>query len=104
MQEEEPLRIAVIGAGIGGLTAALFLQKQGHQISIYEASSKIANQGAGIVVSPNCTRLLGQLGILDRVEKTACLPEKLLLRRYENGAILSETHVLSHVKQTYGSV
>ncbi|KAJ7167022.1 hypothetical protein C8R46DRAFT_1272218 [Mycena filopes] len=55
------LDIAIIGAGLVGLTTAAMLRKEGHKITIFESSSFHAEIGAGIVVTPNGIRLLQRL-------------------------------------------
>ncbi len=57
------LRITVIGAGIGGLAAALALQARGASVRILEQSEAIQEVGAGIQVSPNGLRVLEALGL-----------------------------------------
>ena len=47
------MRISVVGAGIGGLTAALALQRRGHRVAVYEAAPEITPVGAGIWLAPN---------------------------------------------------
>jgi len=47
------MRVSVIGAGIGGLTAAVALQRDGHEVTVYEAAPEIAPVGAGIWLAPN---------------------------------------------------
>lgn len=61
--------IVIIGAGIGGLTTALALQKKGVTCQVYEASSLDEAVGAGIVLQPNAMYCLDQLGIGDRVRQ-----------------------------------
>ncbi|KAM3075223.1 hypothetical protein ACMFMG_007330 [Clarireedia jacksonii] len=57
------LRILIVGAGIGGLTAAATLRKQGHEVEIFEKSSFSSEAGAAIHVPPNANGLLKRLGI-----------------------------------------
>jgi salicylate hydroxylase len=45
--------IAVVGAGIGGLTAALALIRAGFSVRIYEQATALGEVGAGITLSPN---------------------------------------------------
>ena len=59
-------RIAIVGGGIGGLAAAAFLHKAGLTAVVYEQAPALGEVGAGVVVSPNCVRLLRRLGQLDR--------------------------------------
>ncbi|UPK89255.1 hypothetical protein LCI18_000190 [Fusarium solani-melongenae] len=58
-----PLRVAIIGAGIGGLSAAIGLRRQGHQVDLYEKSSFAVELGAGIHLTPNGNGILRRWGI-----------------------------------------
>jgi salicylate hydroxylase len=59
------LRIAIVGGGIGGLAAALFLRRAGLDATVYEQAGELHPVGAGIVVAPNMVRLLRKLGVLE---------------------------------------
>jgi salicylate hydroxylase len=54
---------AVVGAGLGGLTAALALQRAGWRVRVYEQADKLGEVGAGISVSPGAGRSLESLGL-----------------------------------------
>lgn len=56
-------RIAIVGAGIGGLAAGLALLKQGLDVEIYEQADSLGEVGAGVQISPNGTRLLQAWGL-----------------------------------------
>ncbi|KAI9147320.1 FAD-dependent monooxygenase OpS4 [Paramyrothecium foliicola] len=57
------LRITIIGAGIGGLTAAIYLRRQGHNVILLE-QSRFANEvGAAMHLAPNANGLLRRVGI-----------------------------------------
>lgn len=58
-------RIAIAGAGIGGLAAGLALLKQGFDVDIYEQAAELGEVGAGVQISPNGTRLLQAWGLGD---------------------------------------
>lgn len=60
---DRPLRILIAGAGIGGLTAAIALRRQGHVVEIFEQSKLAQETGAAMNLMPNCTGLLGNLGV-----------------------------------------
>lgn len=53
------MKIAVVGAGIGGLTAAALLHEQGHEVKVFEKNSAITEVGAGIGIGGNVLKKLG---------------------------------------------
>ena len=57
------LTITVLGAGISGLTAALALRQQGHDIIVVEKSEAMQEAGAAIHLGPNCSGILHRLGM-----------------------------------------
>jgi 6-hydroxynicotinate 3-monooxygenase len=59
--------IAIVGAGIGGATAALLLQKAGFDCHVYEQARLVTRIGAGINLYPNGTRVLQSLGLLKKL-------------------------------------
>ncbi|KAJ7783964.1 FAD/NAD(P)-binding domain-containing protein [Mycena maculata] len=61
-QETAPLRIFIVGAGLGGLAAAVALRKQGHRVEIFESSLMNKEIGAAITVQANAMRVLEYLG------------------------------------------
>lgn len=73
--------VAIAGAGIAGLAAALSFSRKGWTASVYERSELLEEVGAGIQLSPNATRLLDRLGVLDRLRPFAVGPEAVLLRQ-----------------------
>ena len=54
--------VAVVGGGLGGLTAALALLRAGFDVHVYEQASALSEIGAGVQVSPNASRVLHGLG------------------------------------------
>ncbi len=55
--------IAIVGAGIGGVTAAAALRQAGLETIVYEQAPELAEVGAGLTVTPNATRALEGLGL-----------------------------------------
>ncbi|MEM1093705.1 MAG: FAD-dependent monooxygenase [Bacteroidota bacterium] len=59
----------VVGAGIGGLTAALALHRQGVRVNVFERAEQFGEVGAGISLWPNATRVLNRLGVLEAIDQ-----------------------------------
>ncbi len=76
-----PRRAIIAGAGIAGLTAALALLRAGFTVSIYEKANALDEFGAGLQITPNATRVLAKLGVLERVLPLASRPPAVVVLR-----------------------
>jgi len=83
-----PRRAIIAGAGIGGLTAAVALSQAGFTVAIYERTDKLEEFGAGLQITPNATRVLARLGVLDRVRRWSSRPQAFLALRGSDNAEL----------------
>ena len=70
-------RVAIIGAGMAGLTAALSFARHGIASDIFEEAAELVEVGAGLQVSPNASRILSELGILPALEAVWTEPERI---------------------------
>lgn len=61
------MNIAIIGAGIGGLTTALFLEKLGISVKVFEQTSEIKPVGAGIILAHNAMQVFDKLGFKESI-------------------------------------
>ena len=61
-------RIAIIGAGIGGLTTALAFKQKGFDVTVYESAAEIKPVGAGIGIANNAMQIFKKLGIHKKIE------------------------------------
>ncbi len=86
---EETLRVAVIGAGIGGLAAAMVLRRSGMLVEVYEQAPVLTEVGAGLHLAPNGSRLLHRLGLGERLREVAVQPEALQVRLWNSGTVLN---------------
>lgn len=96
-------RIAVIGAGMAGLTAALSLQKNGFKPVVYEAAPELGEVGAGLTISPNSTHGLEYCGIGDELAMKANIPQAQAIIHYQTGETLLETKRGDIPRQKYGA-
>src|SRR5262249_52618547 len=79
--------IAVIGGGIGGVTAALLLQREGYECQVYEQSPVITRLGAGINLYPNGTRILNSLGLESRLFAVGLQHDAKRSRDFDTGRL-----------------
>ena len=82
--------IAIIGAGLGGMTAALALQRQGIPVRVYEQAPEIGEIGAGITMGPNATKALNGLGLEEALAAVATRIRQQGILHYLDGRILVE--------------
>jgi salicylate hydroxylase len=98
------LRIAIVGGGIGGLAAALFLRRAGLDAAVYEQAAEVHPVGAGIVVAPNLVRLLRALGLAGDLPGFAVRLEAAWeFRRWADGRVLSVQPMGEHCERMYGA-
>ncbi|MEQ9109245.1 MAG: FAD-dependent monooxygenase [Rhodospirillaceae bacterium] len=96
-------RIAVIGAGMAGLTAALSLQKNGFKPTVYELAPELGEVGAGLTLSPNSTHGLEYVGVGKALAAQAHVPASQAIMHYQTGEILVETKRGDIPLQKYGA-
>jgi salicylate hydroxylase len=97
------MKIAIIGGGIGGLSAALHLLKAGLDVHVYEQSPRIGEIGAGIQISPNASRLLIRLGLKPALDAAGVRPLAVHQRRWDDGRTLQRAPVGPEVEATFGA-
>src|SRR3954467_4064481 len=76
------MRIAIIGGGIGGLTAALALRQIGFEPTVFEQAPELLEVGAAILMWPNAMRVLHRVGLAEAIrQRGAVLEEAIWLRQ-----------------------
>ena len=95
--------IAIIGAGIGGLTAAALLQRRGHDVHVYEQATKFSRVGAGIQQSANAVRVLREIGLEPKLRSIAFQPQSWNNREWDTGAVKFELPLGETFENRYGA-
>lgn len=83
-------RFAVVGAGVGGLTLAIALEKKGFNVTVYEQAPVIKPLGAGLALAANAVKAFSEIGISQEVLKAGKVL-KVLRIKDPKGNTLSET-------------
>jgi 2-polyprenyl-6-methoxyphenol hydroxylase-like FAD-dependent oxidoreductase len=93
--------IAIVGGGLGGLTAAIALRRRGFDVTIYEQAERLGEIGAGIQLSPNAMRVLIGLGLDQAFEAIAFEPNRHVVRSWKSGAFVSATQMKGVFRPQY---
>jgi 6-hydroxynicotinate 3-monooxygenase len=94
--------IAVIGAGLGGATAAAWLQREGFAVRVYEQARSFERIGAGIHVSANVMKILRYLDAAHRLSQIGIRPDTFTSRKWDSGEVLFELPLGDTGEQMYG--
>jgi 6-hydroxynicotinate 3-monooxygenase len=90
MRGAEKLSIAIIGAGMGGLTAAATLSRLGARVDVFEQATRFARVGAGIQMLPNSMKVLAGIGVDQKLRSFAFAPKSHLNRVWDTGEVMIE--------------
>lgn len=97
------LNVAIIGAGMGGLTAAATLAIAGIEANVYEQAERFTRIGSGIQMSPNAMKVLRRIGLEDRLREIAFRPEHQLSRDWDTGHVNLDYPFGDTVETRYGA-
>src|SRR6516164_7979900 len=103
MQVRRGTNIAVIGAGLGGATAAALLQRAGFDVRVYEQARSFERIGAGIHVSANVMKVLRHLGAEQHLSRIGIHPDTFTSRKWDTGEILFELPLGEAGERNYGA-
>ena len=99
------LNIGIVGAGIGGLTAAIALRAQGHAVTVYEQAAQFMRVGADINLTPNAVRALDGLGeaVARGIRASGARPTFRISRDWDTGLETSRLPMGDTAEQRYGA-
>ena len=95
-------RVAIVGAGLGGLAAAIALRRQGFEAQVYEQAPELGEFGAGINISPNSVKVFEAFGLVDKLHAVASEPVGLTWREWDADEI-SYALPFGDFERRYGS-
>jgi salicylate hydroxylase len=98
-----PLRIAIIGAGIGGLAAAVALRQRGYDVEIFERVTRLEEVGAGLQIGPNGVKVLRALGLEDELMRNAFEPFSIMSVTWDEGKLRFRQPLKNVSRQKYGA-
>lgn len=97
------MNVVIVGAGIGGLTAALCLAKSGHDVQLVEQAPEFMDIGAGIQCGANALCVMQYLGVLDRLVSLGVTPNRVEFRDYQTGSNLHTMSLGKPYEDKYGA-
>jgi salicylate hydroxylase len=103
MTQGRPRQVIVAGGGIAGLTTALAFARRGFAVQLYERAPRLDEVGAGLQLSPNATRLLRDVGVLDAMLPFAIGPDDVTLRDARSLAVLARVKLGDFAERRWGA-
>jgi salicylate hydroxylase len=98
-----PLKVSIVGAGLGGLAAAIALRQRGFEVTVFEQSAEIGEIGAGVQLGPNAMKVLMALGLEQEAMKTAFEPERHVVRNWKTGRVVAATQMKGIYREQFGA-
>ena len=97
------MRVAIVGGGVGGLTAAAALSRKGIECVVYEQAAEVAVTGASLQLGPNALRLMDDIGLLPALRDIGVRPEAVDFVRWTDGSLLLHTPLGAPMEEYFGA-
>jgi salicylate hydroxylase len=97
------MRVAIVGGGVGGLTAAAALSRKGIECAVYEQAPSVAVTGASLQLGPNALRLMDEIGLLPALRGIGVRPEAVDFVRWTDGSLLLHTPLGAAMEEHFGA-
>jgi salicylate hydroxylase len=95
--------IVVVGAGLGGLAAALAMLRRGFEVTVLEQAPSLGEVGAGVQLSANATRVLNLLGLDGAVAESGAEPSGKIIRHWNSGRTWEIADLAADSREKYGN-
>jgi salicylate hydroxylase len=96
-------KILIVGAGLGGLSAASCLIKAGFDVEVYEQAPALAEVGAGIQISANAMHVMRHLGLGDAIAELGVKPGGYVFRLHDTGEIIQQFSLSAEHERQHGA-
>ena len=100
--EQLDLKIAIVGAGIGGLTLALALREHGVDAQLYEQTDELREVGAAVALSANATRFYERMGLRAAFDAVCAEIPALIYRDGRSGEVIGQHRGEPSYRQQFG--
>lgn len=97
------MKVIVVGAGLGGLSAAATLAQRGIEFTLLEQASKLGEIGAGVQLAPNAMKVLRALGLERRAAEIGFEPGAHVVRNWKTSAVLARTPYKGVLTEVFGA-
>lgn len=96
-------KVAIIGAGIGGLTAALALHQRGFEVTVHERASSLGEVGAGLQLGPNAVKVIRALGLEERLRPLGYAPLNFVSLAWDSAALRFREPMRAQMEAQFGA-
>lgn len=97
------LNIAIVGGGVGGLACAIAVRQAGHQVCVFEQSSRYGRIGADVNMTPNAVKAADGLGIGAALRAEGAQPTHRISRDWRSGEETSRLEMAAAAQRQYGA-
>ena len=104
LPEQLPLKVVIVGAGLGGLACAIACRQRGINVIVLERTPEFRPVGAGIQLPANAMRAMRALGLYERLkDHGAVVVQNHVMRAYDSGRVLASKNAGADMIELYGS-